>query len=230
MFRSLRLLVAVLSIAIVFPSLGSAQSRSTTLLGQIVDAGGRGSAGRHVELVSDGVVVGTTTTSYDGRFMFAVSTGSFVVRTMINGHVAGTRVSVGTGGSAPMALIVLPSAVTSSPQIGAAVSTGISALASISSVAATAVTSTLVTSISTKNDDEILASPTTQQQVVDLIRSIVAQVTGVPLAQVPTATTISGIANVISNLPAGSVPLPAAVVTVVNNIATNQPTGSLTGH
>src|SRR5689334_6329661 len=86
MRKSLISMLAVAAVALVFPSVGSAQgsARSTTLIGQVVDAGGRGSSGRVVELVSDGVVVGTTRSGYTGEFMFAVgSAGSYTVRTIV---------------------------------------------------------------------------------------------------------------------------------------------------
>jgi hypothetical protein len=223
MRKSLTSMLAVAAIALGFPTVGNAQSsgRSTTLIGQVVDAGGRGSSGRTVELVSDGVVVGTTTSTYTGQFMFAVgSAGSYVVRTMVNGHPAGIRVAVRAGENPPMALLVLPSTAAASYQ-GIFISTAINAAVSAASAGATITVSAVATQLAQKNDDELLSDPATQAQVIQVLQQIVQQLA-------PAGTTITftpGQAITIPGLP----PDLQQVVQAINAINTNIPAGSLGG-
>ena len=88
-------------------------SRSTlgTVSGEAVDAGGRALVNQRVELVRVGEVVQSTTTGSRGEWSFVnVASGDYVVRMMINGQVAGIRVSVAPGQAIARALIVAPSA------------------------------------------------------------------------------------------------------------------------
>lgn len=225
MRTSLATLLIVLSVTFGMPAVGSAQARSAMLNGQIVDATGRGAAGRSVELISDGMVVGMTTSGGDGHFSFAVGgSGMYIVRTIVNGHPAGIRVSVVKGQNPPMALLVLPTAATSSTQIGAFISTGLSALVSVSTIAAAAVTSTLVTTIAEQKDEEILADPLVKAQAQAVLVSVIAQVTGVTPAQVQQQIQNNG-----GQLPAGLPGVPAGLVTAINAIINNTPIGSPAG-
>jgi hypothetical protein len=216
MRKSLAATLAVAALALGFPTVGSAQSmgKSTTLIGQVVDAGGRGSSGRTVELVSDGVVVGTTTSTYTGQFMFAVgSAGSYVVRTMVNGHPAGIRVAVRTGENPPMALLVLPSMATVSMQAGVAISAAVNAAVAAGVTASSVVIGGVVTNVSEKNDEELLASPETRAAVISVLQDIVQQLTGQPFTPGQPITNVPGLSQDLQQL-----------ITQINN---NVPAGSL---
>ena len=109
-----------LALVLVTASLGApvgvfAQSPGSTQLGTIsgetVDAGGRALVNQRVELVRAGDVVQSTTTGSRGEWSFTnVAPDAYVVRTMVNGTVAGIRVSVTPGQMIAHALIVAPSA------------------------------------------------------------------------------------------------------------------------
>ncbi len=124
---SRRHVVVLLAVALALgvPVPGMAQGRSLSaakIHGQIVDAGGRGALGIRVELVKNSLVVTTTLSTTDGHFNFTdVPVGQYVVRTVVNGHPAGVRVSVAPGDADVPALIVLPSLAKASAQVGAAV-------------------------------------------------------------------------------------------------------------
>lgn len=225
MRRSFASLLIALSVTLGMPAVGSAQAgRSALLNGQIVDAGGRGSSGRTVELISDGMVVGMTTSSADGHFSFAVGgSGLYVVRTIVNGHPAGVRVSVVRGENPPMALLVLPSAATSSAQIGVLISSGLNVLVAAGTVAASTLTSTLVTTISEKKDDEILADPVVKQQALALLVNVISQVTGQSVASINAGLAGGG------TLPTTIPGIPPGLVTAINAIITNTPVGSVAG-
>ena len=83
-----------------------------TISGEVVDAGGQALASQRVELVQTGnIVLQTTTSGSRGEWMLTnVAPGEYTVRTMINGHIAGSRVTVAVGQSMAHALIVAPSA------------------------------------------------------------------------------------------------------------------------
>ena len=89
----------------------AAPALSSSISGQVVDAGGRGVARQRVELVQNGVVLHTTTTGAAGEFSFAsVVSGEYIVRVAVNGLPAGIRVPVTPGAAVTGATIVLPSA------------------------------------------------------------------------------------------------------------------------
>lgn len=223
MRRSIASLLIAFTAMLGMPAVSSAQAgRSALLNGQIVDAAGRGSSGRTVELISDGMVVGMTTSSADGHFSFAVGgSGSYIVRTIVNGHPAGIRVSVVRGQNPPMALLVLPSFATSSPQIGVFISSGINALVAAGTIAATTLTNTLVTNVSEKKDEEILADPVKKAEAQQALISVIAQVTNVPIAQLQAQIALNG-----GTVPAGLPGVPPGLITAVNAIITNTPIGS----
>jgi hypothetical protein len=228
MRRSFATLLIAVSIMFGMPALGNAQAgRSDILHGQIVDAAGRGSSGRAVELISEGMVVGMTTSSFDGRFSFAVGgSGSYVVRTFANGHPAGIRISVVRGQNLPMALLVLPSVATSSAQVGAVISGAVSTLTSLASVVAVGITSSVVTNITEKKDDEILASPEAKQDLVAVLNQIVQALT--PAGQTAPVITFNPQTGAIVIPPGGlgNSGIPADVVTAINNVVINVPAGS----
>ena len=88
---------------------GSAQL--ATISGETLDAGGRALVNQRVELVRAGDVVQSTTTGSRGEWSFTnVVPDDYVVRAVINGTVAGIRVSVTSGQTIAHALIVAPSA------------------------------------------------------------------------------------------------------------------------
>ncbi len=88
---------------------GSAQLG--TISGETVDAGGRALVNQRMELVRGAEVVQSTTTGSRGEWSFTnVAPGEYVVRAVVNGTVAGIRVSVTPGQTVANALIVAPSA------------------------------------------------------------------------------------------------------------------------
>ena len=144
-------LLVLLTVTIGAPMVGADPS-AATLIGQVVDAGGRGSVGRSVELVRDGAVVSTAVTAASGEFQFAgIAPGSYVVRTMVNNQPAGTRISVNAGQSIPVT-VVLPSLATASPQIGA----GVGALLSMGMSGTMALTNQMFTKAMQDGDVEFL--------------------------------------------------------------------------
>lgn len=225
MRKSIVALLVAFTMTLGLPTVGSAQTgKAGNLFGQIVDATGRGSSGRTVELVNDGMVVGMTTSSYDGHFTFAVGgSGTYVVRTIVNGHPAGVRVSVVRGQNPPMALLVLPSIATSSAQAGVLISSGLSSLASLASVTLSTAAAAFVTNIAEKNDAEILADPDTTLKTVAILNQIIQQISpGAPPITISAGGTIvvpPGLGAVINN---------PGIVTAINNVVINVPTGS--GH
>jgi len=228
MRKSIAVLLIALSVTLGMPTVASAQAgRSALLNGQIVDAGGRGSSGRSVELISDGMVVGMTTSSVDGHFSFAIGgAGTYIVRTIVNGHPAGIRVSVVKGQNPPMALLVLPSAVTASAQAGVLISGGLSALASVASVTVSLATAAIVTQLEEKDDDQILNSAETRELTVRALNLIVQQISpGAP------AITISATGAIV--IPPGLAATPGftpAIIGAIQQVVVNVPTGSGSGN
>lgn len=99
----------------------SGESGNTaSLTGRAVDVSGRAVAGQRVELLRGTQIVSVDTTSLAGDWMFlSVVPGTYVVRTTVNGKVAGVRVTVRAGQALAGNLIVLP-ATAAAPQIGVA--------------------------------------------------------------------------------------------------------------
>lgn len=144
MRKSVAVLLSILTLGLGAPMVGIAQTPQSTLRGQVVDPGGRGTAGSRLELVSDSIVVATTISTTDGHFSFpGVPLGNYVVRTYVNGQPIGIRVAV-TAGSTGTALLVLPSVATASPAVIAAVAA--SALGPIVGATVVAVGNTVVIS------------------------------------------------------------------------------------
>lgn len=88
-----------------------ASAQLATISGEAVDAGGRALINQPVELVQAGEIVRSTNTGSRGEWSFTnVTPGDYVVRVIVNGQVAGIRVSVTPGQTVANALIVAPSA------------------------------------------------------------------------------------------------------------------------
>lgn len=179
--------LAVLLAAIVLmgtPIVAAAQAPTSTLRGQVVDAGGRGASAVRVELVRDNMVVATIMSTTDGHFSFpGLPAGTYVVRTTVNGQPMGVRATVTAGEVPATALLVLPSLATASPQIGALIG---GVLGSVSSVAVTAVTSVLIVNVAENGDLEYLYT-TLDESLVALIQ-LNAQVPTPPGTTPPFAT------------------------------------------
>jgi hypothetical protein len=88
-----------------------APAKLATISGQATDAGGRALINERVELVRAGEIVSSTITGTRGEWLLAnVTPGEYVVRVVVNGQVAGVRVSVAPGQTVANALIVAPGA------------------------------------------------------------------------------------------------------------------------
>lgn len=88
-----------------------APAELATISGRAVDAGGRALVNQRVELARANEIVGSTNTGSRGEWSFTnVTPGDYVVRMVVNGQVAGIRVSVTPGQTLTSALIVAPSA------------------------------------------------------------------------------------------------------------------------
>src|SRR5262245_18956482 len=93
------------------PVLSAGPATTGTVSGKAVDAAGRIVAGQRIDLVSNSIVVRTMVTTNDGQWMFAdVPAGDYVVRTSVQGRVAGVRVTVRAGVAAAGSMIVTPAA------------------------------------------------------------------------------------------------------------------------
>ena len=91
------------------PSVG--RSPLATISGETVDAAGRALVNERVELIRTSEVLRTVQSGNRGEWSFTnVEPGDYIVRTTINGQVAGARVSVVAGQMVARALIVAPSA------------------------------------------------------------------------------------------------------------------------
>ena len=118
----IRRVLAVVMAVVVLTSLGASATWAQALMsannlsGQALDAAGRSVAGERVELLRDSQVIAVTTTNAHGAWSFDVAPGDYVVRVVVNGKIAGVRVSVG---AKPVTgtLVVVPAAA-ASPQIG----------------------------------------------------------------------------------------------------------------
>lgn len=88
-----------------------APAQLARISGAATDAGGRALINERVELVRAGDIVASTSTGSRGEWSFTnVTPGEYVVRVVVNGQVAGIRVSVTPGQTVANALIVAPSA------------------------------------------------------------------------------------------------------------------------
>ena len=125
MKKLLTLVLILVTASLGFPVAGYAQAKTNVSLGVIsgetVDAGGRALVNQRVELLRDTEVLNSTTSGSRGEWSFSnVAPGEYVVRTVINGKVAGARVSVTPGQMIARAMIVAPSASAPAPAFLAA--------------------------------------------------------------------------------------------------------------
>ncbi len=122
---ALTLVVATVSLGVpsgVFAQV-PAPAQLATISGAALDAGGRAVMNQRVELVRASEIVGSTITGSRGEWSFTnVTPGDYVVRVIVNGQVAGIRVSVTPGQTYANALIVTPSAAAPSAAFLAALS------------------------------------------------------------------------------------------------------------
>ena len=123
--KLLTMVLVLLTASLGLPVSGYAQTKSSaslgTISGETMDAGGRALANQRVELLRDSQVFNSTTSNSRGEWSFAnVAAGEYVVRTVVNGKVAGARVSVTPGQMMVRAMIVAPSAAAASPAFLAA--------------------------------------------------------------------------------------------------------------
>lgn len=131
------------------PFAASAEPGNTaSLTGRAVDVSGRAVAGQRIELLRGTQVVSVATTTLAGDWMFlSVVPGSYVVRTTVNGKVAGVRVTVRAGQALAGNMIVLP-ATAAAPQIGLVAG----ALGGASSAVVTAAAAALATATAATQD------------------------------------------------------------------------------
>jgi len=151
--KSLAVLLAAVITLAAAPLTGLAQAPTSTLRGQIVDAGGRGASNMRVEVVKDSFVLATTMSTTDGYFSFpGLPAGNYVVRTTVNGQPTGVRVAVTAGQASTTALLVLPSLATAAPAvILAAIAPALGAMVS---VAATTIANVVIVQAAEGNDEE----------------------------------------------------------------------------
>lgn len=149
MRRMLTAAATAIVLAFGMPLASSAASATTaSLSGKAVDVSGRAVAGQRVELLRGTQVVSVATTTVSGDWMFlSVVPGSYVVRTTVNGKVAGVRVTVRAGQALAGNMIVLP-ATAAAPQIGIVAG----ALGGASSAVVTAAAAALATATAATQD------------------------------------------------------------------------------
>lgn len=153
MRKSLAVLLSALTLTFGAPIVGLAQAPTSTVRGQIVDAGGRGATGMRVDLVSDRTVLATTISVTDGHFSFpGLPAGNYVVRTTVNGQPTGVRVSVTPGQVSASALLVLPSLATAAPAVILVALAP--ALGAMVSVTATAIANVVIVQAAQGQDEE----------------------------------------------------------------------------
>jgi hypothetical protein len=107
------LAIALMLASASFGASGSilAQAAAGSMSGEVVDAGGRAISNQRVDLLQAGEVSQTTITGSRGEYIFSnVAAGEYVVRVVVNGQVAGIRVSIVPGQAVANGLIVAPSA------------------------------------------------------------------------------------------------------------------------
>ena len=125
MKKLITMVLVVMTASLGLPVSGYAQTKSSSALGTIsgetMDAGGRALSNQRVELLRDSIVINSTMSGSRGEWSFAnVSAGEYVVRTVVNGKVAGARVIVTPGQMIAHAMIVTPSASAPAPAFFAA--------------------------------------------------------------------------------------------------------------
>lgn len=168
MRRLIAVSLTALMLTLGLPLVGTANGTAASVFGQVVDAGGRGSSATTVELLRNGAVIGSTVTSFDGRFsMNGITPGTYVVRTMVNGRPSGVQVSLKAGESAPV-LVVLPSMVTAQAQAQFA-----SLLANLSTTLAGTTMATVVSAAAAEaasaQDDELVEDSVKNESTLNVL-------------------------------------------------------------
>ena len=198
MRKSIAVLLSAITLAFGLPIVGIAQAPTSTLRGQIVDAGGRGATGMRVELVSERFVVATTISTTDGHFNFSgLPAGNYVVRTNVNGQPTGVRVSVTAGQTSATALLVLPSLATAAPAVVlAALGPALGALASAT---ITTIANVVIIQAAEKKDEAVLVAivNAANQFIAELNAQLPPPAPGAPprpplFSFIPTAPIIPG--------------------------------------
>ena len=120
--KLITMVLVVMTASLGLPVSGYAQTKSSsplgTISGETMDAGGRALSNQRVELLRDTIVINSTTSGSRGEWSFAnVAAGEYVVRTVVNGKVAGARVILTPGQMIARAMIVTPSASAPAPAI-----------------------------------------------------------------------------------------------------------------
>ena len=218
--------LAALMLMFGVPVVGTANGSTASVLGQVVDAGGRASSGQTVELVLNGAVIGTTVTVGDGRFTFSnLVPGTYQVRTMVNNQPAGLQLSL-KAGEAAQAVVVLPSMATSAAQAQFA-----SLLANLATTVAGTTMATLVTELAAQAQEAA-----DNNQVEDAIKNLTTlntllaalQTAGLSPAQ--TGAVAGAIIQIAVSLPP-STPIDTqnALITFINNNPTIQIPGPTPG-
>jgi hypothetical protein len=118
--KLITMVLVLMTASLGMPASGFAQTKSSsplgTISGETMDAGGRALSNQRVELVRDTIVINSTMSGSRGEWSFAnVAAGEYVVRTVVNGKVAGARVVLTPGEMIARAMIVTPSASAPAP-------------------------------------------------------------------------------------------------------------------
>lgn len=150
--------VLAIMLGVVLSLSAQASALGGSITGRAVNAAGGGVANQRVDLVRGGHVVNVATTDARGAWGFVnVAAGEYIVRTSVNGRLAGVRVVVAEGASVTATTIVVPTAAVA-PQFGAlaglVASMSGSAAAAVASVATSVLTETEATDL---NAEEIVA-------------------------------------------------------------------------
>jgi hypothetical protein len=123
--KLITMVLVLMTASLGLPVSGYAQTKSSsplgTISGETMDAGGRALSSQRVELIRDTIVINSTMSGSRGEWSFAnVAAGEYVVRTVVNGKVAGAHVIVTPGQMIAHAVIVAPSASAPAPAFLAA--------------------------------------------------------------------------------------------------------------
>ncbi len=203
----------------------SAQASSLvgSITGRAVNAAGGAVSNQRVDLVRGGQVINVATTNAQGGWSFAnVAAGDYVVRTSVNGKLAGVRVSVAEGASVSATTIVVPTAAVA-PQFGALaglIGSTLAGSASVAAAVATAgLTSTDLTNVSAEEMVKIFnALPAADQKTFAQAVANSPQVSERGSTFVPAAGSSTGAAD---NAKAG------AVLNILQTVAANPQAGAV---
>lgn len=214
--------VLALILGVALAVTADAASLAGSISGRAVNAAGGAVANQRVDLVRGGQVVSVATTSTQGTWSFGnVAPGEYVVRTSMNGKLAGVRVTVADGAAVAAPTIVVPTAAVA-PQFGALGSLIGSTLAASASVTAAVATAGLQnTDLTNVSAEELVAIfnalPAADQKTFAQAVANSTQVSGAGSVFVPAAS--SSDTSRADNAKAG------AVLNVLQTVAA-APTGN----